>query len=323
MRVIATIGYSADAKGKVCDLLNHGINSFRFNLSKYNCKEDTIQYIKELIYLKKMYGPDIYIMLDLPFPYQKPRICNKDSFVLPRGTMCDMVFGNSDIAKKADNQLNINVQNFGDVVLPNDFILYNDGRHAFLVKKIVSRNHIVVEALSDITVYPGKSLHINNLQVAGEIDVSVSEQIKDLAPNAIALSFVSSVDSVFMAQKIFGDFQFLSKIETTAGVDNIDSISCHSDIMLARGDLLLNVPFNNFYDAQMHVAQITQKNNKKLCIATGILTSLVNTITPSQSEIIDLSVIRQLSPESIVLNYGIIDRNLDQALKILHDFELF
>lgn len=320
MRVIATIGYSADAKDKMCSLMSHGINSFRFNLSKFYHKGETIRYIKELTDLKKKYGDDIYMMLDLPFPYQKPRVCNKDCVVLTKGAMCDVIFSAAEAAK-AKKRLYINVQDFGDAVSLNDFILYNDGRHAFLVKKIISNNHIVVESLSDITVYPGKSLHINNWKIDGKIDSDICEKINELAPEALALSFVSSVDSVFMAQKMFSNLQLISKIETLEGVNNIDSISCQSDILIARGDLLLNVSYNKFYAIQKHIAQITKKNNRNLCIATGILSSLVNTYTPSQSEIVDLSVIQQLSPASIVLNYGVVDRNLEQALKILRDFE--
>ena len=90
--------------------------------------------------------------------------------------------------------------------------------------------------------------------------------------------------------------------------------------MLARGDLLLNADYTQFYAYQLSVAQAAKENGKELVVATGILSSMSSSLFPTQSELIDLAELRRLEPDALVLNYGLVSGNLYEAIKIIRSF---
>ena len=154
----------------------------------------------------------------------------------------------------------------------------------------------------------------------GILEKTYLSKIHLISPDSVALSFVSSSVEIKEACKLLNGIKLYSKIETLEGVNNIGDISKVSSIMLARGDLLLNADYTQFYAYQLSVAQAAKENGKELVVATGILSSMSSSLFPTQSELIDLAELRRLEPDALVLNYGLVSGNLYEAIKIIRSF---
>lgn len=318
IEIVATIGYT---KTNIVELIDEliflKINSFRFNISKYYDLLDLEKYLDLIIAIKRRYGSKIKIMLDLPYPYQKCRIYTDATVKLCSGTICyiSSIRNLTKIHRIID--IKTNASDFGKYLKNGDKIIYGDGRHAFLVNKIINSNCVEVRLVNDTIIYPGKSIHIKNFSIKGSLNNSIIKKICLLKPDCIALSFVSASNSIEKAQNMFEGINVVSKIETQEGVDNIRNLSKMSDIMIGRGDLLLNVDYRLFLEYQKSIAISAKENSKKLYVATGILSSLSTSLIPTQSEIVDLLELKRLDPSALVLNYGLIQGNLKEALQII------
>lgn len=321
VEIIATIGHSTyDIVQSIDYLISCNINSFRFNLSKFSDSSKLEKYIDDLIVIKQRYETGIKIMLDLPYPYQKCRIYPDNILNLKAGTIC-CISNNEKI--KNNHQiisLKTNAINFGDYVKDKDRIIYGDGRHAFVVRNVIDSNNIEVQLANDTVIYPGKAIHIKHFAMEGNLNSNIIEKICVLKPNSIALSFVSSESSVKKAMDMFDGSKIISKIETQDGMKNINQLSEISDIMIARGDLLLNVPYKQFPCYQKIIANTVHQNKKELYVATGILSSLSKSFVPTQSEIVDLLELKKLTPKALILNFGLITGNLKEAIEIINLF---
>lgn len=317
MDIIATIGYSCNCLIETIDFLTScNINYFRVNLSKYSNLIDAKIFLDELIKIKHLYKSKIRFMIDLAYPYQKCRIYTSEILSLLQGTS---TYITSMTYKKELNKINIktNAEGFGNFLKRGDLIIYGDGRHSLIVEDILDSNCVKVQLLNDTVIHPGKSLHIKNFFVPGDLDEEIVNKINILNPNSIALSFVSSSETINKIKNEFPEVEIISKIETREGINNILDISKVSDLMIARGDLLLNVDYDQFYKSQCLIAQTARKNRRKLYIATGILASLSRSFVPTQAEIIDLMELKKLKPDALILNYGLITGNLTLALPII------
>lgn len=319
VEIIATIGHSAPDIAQFMDyLVSCNINSFRFNLSKFSDSSKLENYIDGLIAVRKRYRKNVKIMLDIPYPYQKCRIYTDNILELKAGTICRI--SNEEKIKYNHQIVSIktNAIDFGNYVKDEDQIIYGDGRHAFIVKNIIDANNIEVQLVNDAVIYPGKAIHIKDFVMDGNLNPSITQKICDLRPDSIALSFVSSESSVRKARDMFEESNIISKIETQDGLDNINRLSEVSDIMIARGDLLLNSHYEQFLDNQKMIADTVHEKKKKLYIATGILSSLSTSFVPTQSEIVDLLELKELSPKALILNFGLITGYLKEALNIIN-----
>ncbi|MCI8472281.1 MAG: hypothetical protein HFE65_04150 [Clostridiales bacterium] len=319
VETIATIGHLTPDIAQFMDyLISCNIKSFRFNLSKFSDLSKLENYIDGLIAVKKRYGTYIKIMLDIPYPYQKCRLYTDNILELKAGTIFRIFNGEKIKNNHQIVSIKTNAIDFGNYVKDEDRIVCGDGRHAFIVKNVIDSNNIEVQLANDTVIYPGKAIHIKHFAMEGNLNPSITEKICILRPDSIALSFVSSESSVKKARDMFEGSNIISKIETEDGINNINRLSEVSDIMIARGDLLLNTPYEQFLNNQKMIADTVHEKKKKLYIATGILSSLSTSFVPTQSEIVDLLELKGLAPKALILNYGLITGNLKEALNIIN-----
>lgn len=111
----------------------------------------------------------------------------------------------------------------------------------------------------------------------------------------IAMSFVRTVDDVRMVKKILNahnknDVQLIAKIENRSGVDNMDSILAECDgVMVARGDMGVEIPFEELPGIQKTMIQRCYQQGKKVITATQMLESMINNPRPTRAEISDVA----------------------------------
>lgn len=317
MDIIATV--SPSIKGDFLEKLveqsiNIGEKHFRFNFGKYNAKEGIEQRINEISRLKKKY--EIQIMIDIPYPFRKPRlyINNGQKYI-------SVVAGDTFvIGCEKNNYLYTDAIEINHICL-GDVITDSEGERIFSVKEKL-KNGLLVEATKDCCITNRRGIclgplidNYNNLDLYKDI-------IRSLKPNSVALSFVSNNRDVkYFKQKLDYDCEIISKIESQDGLNNVDEISKDSNLMVARGDLMLYTDYRLIAKSQSRIVEASRNANRRLYIATGILSSLYKNDIPTQAELIDVFNIVNAKPNGIVLNNAVVQNNYAQAVNIIRYIE--
>lgn len=321
VRIISTLGQSLDYENScnlIENLIKNGCDTFRYNFSKYNSLEKAYERFNVINKLQSQFGNSYKLLIDLPFPYRKPRICvekrlekihHENSYYL-KSLSSRRIF---------EHEISVDLENIGELTGVGDTIIYDDGRGRFRVCDVLDAQTVEVVTDADFEIHDKKSIYVNNTIVRNELDKKLIGLIRQLNPESVALSFVNTGGDVLVAKEMFDNTSIISKIETTKGISNIDDISKYSDVMIARGDLLFYSDMYRLYTTQEMLANVTKKNNKKLYIASGILNSLTAGHIPSQADLIDLYTILSLYPDAIVLNFPLIAQNYSDVFRHINN----
>lgn len=325
MKIYMTIGYGCvDLDNPIFSLVNNGmINGLRFNISKCKNEKDLKERIAFVKKVKENFT-NIEIMLDIPFPGEKIRIEveGEGKVSLSKGER--IYFTNNKIRVKGKRIYVSNLE-FFEKVEREQLITYADGEGIFEVIATDREKKIVqAKAINDMLIYTGRSLSFGYIPTMKEIPPYLLDAVNSIQPENLALSFVSSADEICRLKKFldYDKINILSKVESLEAINNLEHICEVSDIMLARGDLLLNVPYTFFSSIQDYVAMQSRMKKRKLFCATGILRSIIKykDMYPSQADLIDLQKILSYHPYSVVLNY--FDNNIEQyyrAIKVIEN----
>ena len=183
-------------------------------------------------------------------------------------------------------------------VSPGARILIDDGRLSLEVKELVSNQTIDCIAIDDGSIesgkgvnFPGIALNVPVLTTQDEIDLNLS-----LSEEAdwLALSFVRSPsDYQFIKDKVKGagyDIPIIAKIEKWEAVQNLEGIIHFFDaVMVARGDLGVEMPIEQVPLIQKEVIEKANSKGKPVIIATQILDSMVDRPVPTRAEVSDIA----------------------------------
>ena len=156
----------------------------------------------------------------------------------------------------------------------------------------------VLKALSDGKIEDKKTINVPgvnlNLKFMSEVDKKDIAFAAKHACDYLALSFVNSKEDVVDARKIIedagGDALIISKIESHMGIENIDEIIDESDgIMVARGDLGVNVPLEKLPILQKEIITKCRQKGKFAIVATEMLESMKKSARPTRAEVSDVA----------------------------------
>ena len=327
-KITATINplYLSETKLiEVCNSLHDAhISSLRLNLSKCSNDAQVLEFCSRAQKIRE-YNPDIDLMLDLPFPYTKPRIqiVGTRHYDVSNGQILYFIYSDQYANKyEATNSPAIIIK---DIVAfqrltPGQIIYYDNGQCSFVVLRRTSLE-VTVSVIGTTTLHSGKSISCNHL-ASKTLSEEYLHSLLALNPTSIALSFASSrsdVDS-FRAKLKNPSIQIISKIESQKGIDNIQEISNNSDIMIGRGDMLLFSDPYQLLENELKIAFEAKKNQRRLYIATGILNSLMHSNIPSQADLIDLYIIMKLEPYSIIINADLAMTSANRVEQCLTQF---
>ncbi|MEO2117931.1 MAG: pyruvate kinase [Methanocaldococcus sp.] len=183
-----------------------------------------------------------------------------------------------------------------DTIEEGHFILINDGKIKLRVVEKNDKIVAVVEVGGEVKEGMGVNLPDTRIELP-IIDETDLKNIKFAVNNDfeyIALSFVRNKEDVKELRDIIaeykGDCEVISKIETKEGLNNIKEIARKSDgVMVARGDLGVEIPIENIPIEQKNILRIANKYGILSITATQILDSMVNNPFPTRAEITDIA----------------------------------
>ena len=293
-KIIATIGPASQSKEVLIQMTNAGMDIVRLNFS-HGTHEDyavKIQMIKEVRDEKRIPLP---ILLDTKGPEFRIKTFEKDKIYLETGDT--FTFTTEDV-QGTQERVSVSFNRICEELSIGDKILLNNGLMVFRVTEVANPNvRCVVEVGGELSnrksmFFPDKELHLDFLSEQDKSDLLFGiEQNVDF----VALSFVSKAQDVLDAKRFLAEhggahIDVIAKIENRAGVNNLlDIMSVSDGIMVARGDLGVEIPFEELPDVQKYIIDQCRIHGKRVITATEMLESMIHNPRPTRAEISDVA----------------------------------
>lgn len=270
-------------------LFNAGMNVVRMNTA-----HATPDGIRSIIRNTRAVSPHIGILIDTKGP--EVRTTDVESPIEYKTGDVVRIFGRPEMNTTHDI-INVSFSDFAKDVKVGDIILFDDGAIGMKVMGIEGpavyvevQNDGVLGAHKSVNV-PGEHIDLPALTEKDKrnINLAIEEDI-----DFIAHSFVRSADDVHAVQKILderhSDIKIISKIENQEGVDNIDEIiNASYGIMVARGDLGIEVPVEKIPGIQRMIIRKCVERHKPVIVATQMLHTMITNPRPTRAEVTDIA----------------------------------
>ncbi|MDO9266602.1 MAG: pyruvate kinase [Sulfurimonas sp.] len=296
-KIVATVGPSSDSLEKIIELIRAGVNVFRLNFS-HGTHEYHLNILQRIREASKQTGLFIGVLQDISGP--KVRVGALDgAFEIIHGDKIEIL--KSDVTGyKSQNEsyvVSISEPKILQNLQMDSYIFFCDGQIKTKIVEIKD-DKIVVEALSNGILSSFKGVNFPNTKLG--LDVLTPKDIKDMEwgvkndVDFMAISFVQHAGDVIKAREIVssfgGDVQIFAKIEKFDAVENIDEIIEASDgIMVARGDLGIEIPYYEVPQVQKMIIQKANEMSKPVITATQMLLSVTNSKSATRAEISDVA----------------------------------
>jgi pyruvate kinase len=311
-KILATLGPAIFKKNIINNLIRAGVDGFRINFS-HNLTgiEKIVKIIRDC---EKINSKPIAIVADLQGIKLRIGKILENQVSLKRGDTF-----NFDLNKKIGSQSRVYLpypEIFKKIKNSNK-ILIDDGKFVFKIKKL-TKNSIQTTCQNDCIIKNFKSIHIPGLEVEFD-DLTVKDKrditiAKKLGCNWIALSYVKNSKIIKQTRKLIPqDTGIIAKVENKSAIKNIKDIIQTSDaIMVARGDLAVEIGANEVPHVQLDIVKKCSELGKPVIIATQMLESMIENNKPTRAEINDIGTavfqgadVVMLSAETAVGKYPI------------------
>jgi pyruvate kinase len=289
-KIICTMGPSCREEPVLSRLVEAGMDVARLNLS-HGTHEDHARTIIAVRKAADMAGRPVAILLDLQGP--KIRVGKIE------GGKVDLVTGSEVTITVADNlpgtaeRFSCSYDGLPDDVTPGDPILINDGALRLEVIK-VAKPEVRCRVLVGGKLSDHKGINLPGTAVS--IPALTPKDIEDLrfgleqGVDFVALSFVRSADDIRQIKRLAPTTPIIAKIEKPQAVDRIDEIAQLADgIMVARGDLGVELPMERVPLIQKTTIERTGLHGKIAIVATQMLESMINSPSPTRAEVSDVA----------------------------------
>ncbi len=293
-KIIATIGPKSESLKEMKSLVTSGVDIFRVNFSHATYAQYR-QIKNNLEEINKNRDEKIKIMQDLQGPRIRVGRLPEEGRELKSGENLNLQY----VARPAANIgeiIPIDHPDLHKYLKVNDVIFLANGEIELKVFKII-KNVIFTKVIIGgfLTSHRGINLPQTNLKEAGltKKDIKDVEFALQAGVDYIALSFVQSVDDVKKLRKVLKNnskIKIISKIERGVALENIDEIIKESDlIMVARGDLGIEVPYEELPIIQKNLVRHSHWYDKPAIIATQVMTSMIDNSHPTRAEVSDIA----------------------------------
>jgi len=314
-KIVVTIGPATDSEEKIKELIEAGANVFRLNTSHgdmdYHRKK--IRLIKKVASEARVY---VATLVDLQGPKIRIGVLEKD-INIKNG---DKLIFEHLSEQQDDGIIPVDYAGISDDVKAGSRILIDDGKLEVVVENVVNgrvyavvKNGGVLKSRKGLNI-PGSTASLDAVTPRDEEFIKFAVEEK---ADFIALSFVRQKEDVLLAKKYINDFDaaipVISKLEKPDAIKNLKEIVSVSDgIMVARGDLGIELSPVEVPICQKLIIEEANKQRKPVIVATQMLESMINEPIPTRAEssdvanaIIDGTDAVMLSGETSVGNFAV------------------
>ena len=301
-KIVASISDRRCDTDFIRQLFNAGMNVVRMNTA-HASREGIINIIRNVRDVSRHIG----ILIDTKGPEVRTTGC--DAPIEYKTGDVVKIFGRPEMDTTHDI-INLSYPNFAADVYEGCHILFDDGA---LDMKVIGINgpQVVAQVMNDGQLGSHKSVNVPGVHIAlppltdkdrKNILLAIEQDI-----DFIAHSFVRSAADVRAVQAILdaynSDIKIISKIENQEGVDNIDEIIDASyGIMIARGDLGIEVPIERIPGIQRQIIRKCIEKKKPVIVATQMLHSMIQNPRPTRAEVTDIANAIYSSTDALMLS---------------------
>ncbi|MAS94169.1 MAG: pyruvate kinase [Verrucomicrobiales bacterium] len=292
-KIISTLGPATQSPEKIKELIEAGVNVFRLNMShaSHDWTRDTVKYIREQ---SSALDKSVATLVDL----QGPSIRTGDveeKLSLSKGETVE--FRNSDLEPSQPISVTTNYDKLFEDVSVDDVMLVDNGEIHFKVRKIET-GRLICEVLTDGKM--GSRRHINlpgirvNLPALTKKDLLDLDIAAELDVDYVAISFVRDAAHIRYLREQLEErhcaANIVAKIEDQEAVRNLSDIIRETDaVMVARGDLGIEVHIEELPVIQRAILKEAARIGRKVIVATHMLESMVENPVPTRAEVSDVA----------------------------------
>lgn len=291
--IVVTVGPSTQHAKQMELSLKAGASIFRFPFA-HDTFEDQVERTKRLRDVARRIGYSVSVLQDLPG--KKTRLKTSLSISVKSG---DTIMVTGQPVEQSQGVFPVNNLVFADAVNIGDHIYFADGEVEVVVTSKDRNTDLKCRVINDGIIEKGRTVTALNVPVFQESGLTEHDKnlIKfgaNVGYDAIAVSFVNSPEEIIEAREVAQQYsgyspKIIAKIETTSAIANLDEIIRVADgIMIARGDLALQINYTRLPFLQRFILRKAKLYGKYSIVATQMLESLKSSRIPNRAEILDI-----------------------------------
>ncbi|WP_340067054.1 pyruvate kinase [Ascidiimonas aurantiaca] len=294
-KIVATLGPATSKKEILKKMIQAGVNVFRINFSHadYDSVKERIQMIREL---SEELDYHTAILADLQGPKLRVGVMAHE-VVVNEGDEITFVTGKP--FEGTAEKVYMNYKAFPKDVNPGEKILLDDGKLIFEVVTTDKKTSVRARVIQGGPLKSKKGVNLPNTNVS--LPALTEKDVKDAIfaieqkVDWIALSFVRNNDDLIDLKELIKKHSevkipIIAKIEKPEAVENIDKIVAYCDgLMVARGDLGVEVPAQEVPLIQKQLVQRAKKARIPVIIATQMMETMITSLTPTRAEVNDVA----------------------------------
>ena len=306
-KIICSIGPASSSVEVMSEMVKAGMNVARINFS-HATLEEKVNVVETVKKVREITNQNVAILYDTKGPEFRNGMLENDEITLTEGKniriVKENVLGN-------EERISVNHPSAIDSLEVGNIVLLENG----LMKiEVISKEDdgVTCKIINGGVLGNKKSLSVPGVH----LDIPfISEQDREDIIYAclndgdfLALSFVSTKYDVLEAREILRqnnreDLRLISKIESTTGIENIDEIIEASDgIMVARGDLGVEVPMEDLPFIEKMLIQKCREQSKTCIVATEMLESMKKSPRPTRAEVSDVAYAVTMGTDAVMLS---------------------
>ena len=294
-KIIATLGPASSSKEMIKKLIKSGVDVLRVNFS-HATHDEVERIVEDVNYLRKELGSNVTLLGDLQGP--KIRIGELENDIELKKNQSLSICSNLSESNGVD-KIFISYPSFAKDVKPGENILVDDGKLIFKVISTNKKDTVDIKAVQEGVLKPRKGVNLPNTKISQpaltEKDIDDAKFAVKKSFDWIALSFVRSKKDVLQLRELIESqcdyhIPIISKIEKPQAIEKIDSIiKVSNGIMVARGDLGIEIPAEEVPLNQKKIVAKCKKRGIPVVIATQMMESMIDSLTPSRAEVNDVA----------------------------------
>lgn len=295
VKILATLGPASENEEVLSQMIDVGLNAVRCNFSHGTAQdhEKRVEFVRSIMEKKNW---TIGILGDLQGP--KIRVaCFKDGPVMLEDGQHFTLDASLDRDSGDQTTVGIDYKELPNDVVQGDILLLDDGK---LIFEVLSTDGVKVECLVKTGGKLSNKKGINKLGGGLSADALTEKDKEDIKTAAqigmdyVAVSFVRNASDIEYARELLraegSNAGIVAKIERAEAIDNIDEIIQASDVvMVARGDLAVEVGDAQVPGIQKHIIQRARELDKVAITATQMMESMIECPTPTRAEVSDVA----------------------------------
>lgn len=293
-KIVATIGPVSASKEVLKGMILEGLNVVRLNFSHgtHDDHQSVVNLVREI---DKELGINTALLADLQGPKLRVGVMQDNGVLLEAGKQ--IIFTTEEQIGTATH-IYTNYKEFASDVKPGERVLLDDGKIAIRIISTDGKKEVLCEIVQGGILSSKKGLNLPETKVSlpslSKKDLNDLEFALSLNIDWIGLSFVRTAEDVRVLKSIIAEngkhAKVVAKIEKPEALEVIDEIIRETDaVMVARGDLGVEIPIEQVPLAQKMIVKKCVEAAKPVIVATQMMESMITSMTPTRAEVTDVA----------------------------------